>query len=988
MKRKPNTLSINIHKAIYGIAGAMAILSSGVIAQTDDSEGTALEEVFVTGTRIQALGEYSSSPVTTINAEEIDFRQQPDVERILRDQPAFIPADGSNVNNGTAGASTLDLRGLGAERNLILINGKRAVPYNFDGQVDVSVIPTALIKDIQVLTGGASTVYGSDAIAGAVNFILDTNFEGVELTGNFAETAEQDGERKNIALTVGSNFGDDRGNAVLSLGWSEREPVLLGQRPYGVLGIVTEDGSNYEQFLNGEPPVPPIAGCGGPDVVASGGSTTAIPTRFAIIGVGTSAGQFREDGTIGEECSEFNFSPYNYFQTPGEKFSATALADYEINEHADVYGSFFFTNTTVVQQVAPSGTFGAAFELPLANPFIGTQSRQYMIDAATAGLTAGTLVDGNNWTDVNGNGVVDDADYLSVQLRRRTVELGARSENFDNENFQFTMGVKGEIAAEWQYDLSYQYGESNRTTVRDGYTNLTNIQNALDSTDGVTCANGDPTCVPLNLFGGFGTITEEMAGYARAIALQQQKYDQTILNATLTGPVPVIQLPSADNPLNLSLGFESREENGSLEPDECLKLAPASCQGGAGGNLLPISGGYKVDEFFLEGILPLIEGKALAESLSLDFGFRVSEYDYAGSDDTWKIGMMWQPVEQLSVRVSQQRAVRAPNVGELFSPVTTGLDNAQQDPCSVANAANIDAELQQLCQSTGMSAAQVGTVQDVIAGQIQILEGSDPENLPKSETADTLSYGVVWRPEFDWTSDFVLTLDYYDIDITDVIGEFSAQEILDSCYEQGITSECDKIHRVGGDLTIAGAGIDLFTTNLNYLQAEGIELGFSMSFDLDDLGSLAFSANINKYLTQESLSSDLVPVLDCKGYYGTSCDPISDLRWVQRSSWYLGDFTFSLLWRHIGSVDIEPAERSGTFEAFRSIDDYDYFDLYASYDLGEHYKFTLGIDNVLDEEPPILGNEAGDTSSNSGNTFPSNYDVLGTVYTLGFKIKY
>jgi len=225
------------------------------------------------------------------------------------------------------------------------------------------------------------------------------------------------------------------------------------------------------------------------------------------------------------------------------------------------------------------------------------------------------------------------------------------------------------------------------------------------------------------------------------------------------------------------------------------------------------------------------------------------------------------------------------------------------------------------------------------------IQGSDPNNLPGPEKADTFTAGFVWTPDFAFSDSFQLNLDYYDIKVNDVIEEFSAQEVLDRCYQLGVASECAKIRRVGGDLTIS------------------------------------------HYLTQESRSTATSPVLDCKGFYGTSCDPLSDLRWVQRTTWHWNDFSVSAQWRHIGAVDIEEPERDGAFEDFRSIEAYNYFDLYASYNWNNSLTFSLGIDNVTDQDPPVVGNEAGDTSSNSGNTFPSNYDVLGTIYTLGMNVK-
>ena len=978
------------------LLGSMLGLSAVAVAQEEEI----IEEVVVTGSRITHPGLVSSSPIVTIDAEEINFQQEIDLERILRELPSTIPGDNENVNNGTDGIATVDIRGLGPERNLVLLNGRRMTPANFRGRVDTSNIPTALIERIDIITGGASAVYGSDATAGAVNVVLKNDFEGVDLLVNNSFSSENDAKSDSIFLTLGSRFEEDRGHVAINVTWSDRDPLLLGQRDIGTVGIQTSDGAGLTEFLAGEGATVPMQGCGGPNVAATGGSTTSIPTRVNIAGAGN-VGQFLNDrtlftGDIGTGlderggCSVFNFNPFNYFRTPQEKYSIFATGDFEVNEHVSVYTTIRYGNTTVRQQVAPSGTFGARFDVPLANPFISDSARQEIISFANTAVGLGTLSAGgvgSNWNDVNANGVVDANDYLKFQLRRRTLELGTRSENYDTDNFSFLVGAKGEITGDWNYDVSLQYGESNRTTVRDGYTNLTNIQNALDSIDGETCRNGDSTCVPIDIFGGFGTITPEMAAYARAIALQQQRYDQLIGQAVFNGSIDGIRLPTASSGLALSVGYETREENGSLEPDECLKLAPSSCQGGAGGNILPISGGFKVDEFFLEGFLPLVNDVDLIDSLNFEFGYRASDYSTVGNADTWKAGLNWTLNDQFLVRVMQQEATRAPNVEELFSPITTGLDNATSDPCSVANAANIDQRLSDLCVSTGQLAAQVGVLQDIVSGQINTLSGSDPANPPAAETADTFTFGIVWTPDFDNVQNVSVALDYYDIDIEDVIGEFSAQQVLDQCYVAGISSACSSVVRVDGDLTSPASGVQLLTTNLLYEQAEGLELTFGFGFDIQDYGNIHFSGRVNRYLTQESQSDSLTPVTNCNGFFGTTCDPISELTWSQRTTWTWRDLSASLQWRHTDSVRIEATERGATFPAFRSIDSYDYFDLYLGYSLFEdRLELSLAVNNLTEEEPPILGNEAGDTSSNFGNTFPSNYDVYGRVWTLGARM--
>lgn len=967
----------------------LALVVAGAYGANATAQDAELEQIVVTGTRIAQPGVESSSPITTIGAEEIRLQQRTEVEQILRVLPVTLPADGANVNNGSAGVATVNLRGLGTQRNLILMDGKRLTPYNINGLVDTSIIPTPLIERLDIITGGASAVYGSDAISGALNFIMKKDFEGVEVGADYSTTEKGDGTVESIYAVIGANVADGRGNVVVGINWQEREGVQLGQRSLGRLGIVTSDGSGYQEFLNGEGPPPAPAGCGGPGSVAAGGSTTTLPTRVAIAG-GPGLGQFRDDGTLGSNCSVFNFNPFNYYQTPQEKFGGLAMASFEINEHAEAYSRLLYSSTQVRQQVAPSGIFGSSFFTPLANPFIGAQALGVILSTANAGRVAAnpTVVNGQNWRDRNSNGVVDAADDLRIQYRRRTVEFGERSTTYDNDAFQLLAGFRGNIVGEWDYDVSYQYGSSDRSNVSAGYTNIANVEAALQTTDGVTCANGDPSCVPINLFGGFGSITPEMARYSSATAIELQTYEQMIITGAVTGTVGT--LPWVDDPIGVSIGAEYREESGETTPDECWKLAPTSCLGGAGGTILPIKGGFNVNEYFAEAIVPLVRDVPFVQSFDLEVGYRWSDYSETGSDETYKYGFSWRPVESLLVRAMQQRAARAPNVGELAAPRVTGLDNANVDPCSVANAANITPELRNLCISTGMTAAQVGTVENVVSGQINGFFGTDTSSLPEPEKADTTTVGLVWTPNFggDTFRNWIFSVDYYDIKVEDYIGNFSAQEVLDGCYVLGDPAQCSKIRRVFGTLTEDGSGVELLTTNLDYIQAEGIEFGFQFGVALP-LGELTVSGNLNHYLTQESQSSSTTPVLDCLGFYGASCgNPLPENRWIQRTTWSVGIFDFSYLWRHLDGVDIERVQAPGTFPAFRSIDSYDYLDLFVGANLTDNVSLSFGVTNVTDEDPPVVGNEAGTTASNSGNTFPSVYDVLGRVFSAGVKVRF
>lgn len=976
------------------ICGAALAAMSATAAYAQQDE---VSEVVVTGSRIQVPGLESASPITTVSADEIRLQQTSEVEQIIRFLPVAVPGDNPARNNGTAGVSTVNMRGLGVQRNLIMVDGKRVTPYNVDGAVDVSVIPTAMLERVDVITGGASAVYGSDAISGAINFILKKNFEGVELDTGYSQTGEGDGKVYRAALTIGANVADGRGNVALNLGYSKREAVLLGDRPFGQVGVVTATGGGLGVTT---PPSP--TNCGGPGSVPTtfGGSTTTVPTRVAIAG-GPALGQFRDDGTLGANCSVFNFNPYNYYQTPSERYSATVTGNFEISDNVEAYARAMFTHTNVIQQVAPSGVFGFSWFVPMMNPFLSSQAQTAIMAAANTGRIAGTVSTTgiSNWRDLNSNGVVDAADDLKLTIRRRTDELGPRSTGYENTNYQMLFGLRGDNALgldNWNWDASFQRGESTRTSTSAGYTNVANFENAVNAVNTTSCRTGGAACVPVDIFGAYGRMSAAAAAYVSATALSHSTYVQQIATASIGGPVEMIKSPWATIPLAVNFGAEYREEIGTFEPDECLKLAPTSCLGGAGGNSLPIKGGYSVKEVFGEAILPILADQPFAQAFDLELGYRYSDYDPSGVNKTWKYGFNWTPVEGFRVRVMQQRAARAPNVGELAAPLVTGLRNANFDPCSIGNTAPISATLRALCIGTGMTNAQVGTVQDLVSGQLSSFEGTDLTRLPKPETADTTTIGFVWQPSFlPALRSPSISIDYYNIDIKDTIGIFAAQEVLDGCYVRGDAAQCANIVRVNGDVASPASGVKLYTTNLKSAEASGVEMNAAFGLDLDTLGfdakwgSLAFQFSANYYLSAESQSSSATPVLDCLGVYGTSCgSPTHEFRFIQRTSWTVGDLQLSYLWRHVDEVSVEAVQVPTTFAPFQKIEAYDWLDLSASYAFNDTVKVTASVQNVFEKEAPIVGNEAGTTSANSGNTFPGDYDTLGRVFSVGVNLRF
>lgn len=406
-------------------------------------------------------------------------------------------------------------------------------------------------------------------------------------------------------------------------------------------------------------------------------------------------------------------------------------------------------------------------------------------------------------------------------------------------------------------------------------------------------------------------------------------------------------------------------------------------------------------EFFVEGFLPIAQDMEFAKDVTVEAGFRTADYSSFGNNETWKIGLNWEVVDGLRCRVMQQQAVRAPNVEELGSPVVTGLEDADFDPCSngnpifldtngdpdaglIASALAADPVLEANCIATGVLPARIGLVNDIVSGQIKTFEGTDLTALPEPETADTFTIGMTWQaPTFANMTNAVVTLDYYDIEIEDEIGEFTPQEVLDNCFVLNFSEDCDKINRIGGTLATSGAGVELFTTNLDYRAAEGIDFSVATDWDLADLGELSVGAFATLQLTNENQSSSSTPVTDCLGKFGNDCQPTPELRFNQRTTWRKGPYTASLLWRYFGEVEIQETQKAATFDAFEEIEAQHRFDLSGSYQFNDNVTFSANIRNLFDEEPPIVGNQAGATARNFGNTFPSAYETLGRIWTIG-----
>ena len=715
---------------LVALGGALGAGALPALAQTVD-------RVEITGSRIKSIGATSTSPITSVGVEEINSTQPMAVEEVIRGLPAAVPAIGPNTNNGSGGGATIDLRGLGTNRTLVLINGRRMVPFNLAGVVDTNSIPVALLERIDIFTGGASAVYGADAVAGVANFVLRKNFQGVEASTSYGVSEQNDSRRKRSDLTLGAAFADGRGNVALSVGQTRTDPLKQGERPYSLVSITSQSG-------------------------AAGGSGTTVPSAFTIIAptsfadgtplpptnlttdppgtppnplswVGRGLSGARQintsTGALSSSVNLYNFNPPNYFITPLARTQFAALGTFRINDNAEAYADLFYTRSDVKLNLASTGTFNNTYTVPIGNPYMPDAMRQ-QICTALAGTSRAIT-----------NCAVGSTETVSMQVNRRITEIGPRINDFVNQTAQYTVGVKGTlpVLSSWGYDAYLSSGKADQVSSRVNWGSLARSRQALDAISTTACRTTTNGCVPLNVFGAEGSITAAQLAFFNVNAIQQQSVRQTVKSVFFSGDLGPVKSPFAKQPFSLAIGGEQRSTFGGNASD-----GPSQVQGevlGTGAPLPDRSGTLKLNEGYLEAQLPLAEGLPFADRVSLDLGYRSTEFKTAASSQnygSWKYGGEWAPIKGLRFRGMQQRATRAPNVNELYQPVVSGLSNST-DPCAgtAINAAqaNTPGTLSNLCVLTGVPLGQVGALATPSAGQINVVAGGNP-NL-KPEEADT-----------------------------------------------------------------------------------------------------------------------------------------------------------------------------------------------------------------------------------------------------------
>ncbi|QAY77094.1 TonB-dependent receptor domain-containing protein [Sphingosinicella sp. BN140058] len=1015
----------------------------------ENSEG----EIVVTGTLIRNPNLVASSPVAVVGQEEIQLRQSNNAEEILRDLPGAVPSIGSAVNNGNGGAAFADLRGLGNFRNLVLLDGARITPSSTVGRVDLNNIPLALVERVDTLTGGAATTYGADAVSGVINFITRRDFAGMELNVSNQISERGDGNIFRADLTVGANFEDGRGNAVLSVGYQQADPVYQGARKFSQNNYTSTSGN-------------------------AGGSGTTVPSRFTLGSVFNSivpgSGTLRP--YVGSRDA-FNFNPYNIFQTPFERFNIFGAAHYEVADNIEVYTRGMFSKNTVNTIIAPSGIFSSVLVIPVSNPFLPAGARAQFcanndfnpnlpgvqtITPAECAAAATAL----SPTDPNFRA-------FTTTVGRRTTELGPRESEFQTTMFDYKAGVRIGLSDSIDLDVSGAYGESENTQNQMGYVLTSRIRTAAYTTSATTCNlgaspvinNPNPAlpplaqpgagtsagtgCVPVNLFGPDGSITPEMIPYLTADAGTKQRASLAQARILLSGDFGA-SAPWAEDPIGFAVGTEYRRYTGEQVADVLSQSAGEL--GGAGGAVLNFDGGYEVYEGYGELIAPLVQDKPFFRSLTVEGGIRYSSYkvDAPGTPKynttTWKAAANWEPVNGLRLRGNYQRAVRAPNINELFAPTVVGLTNLATDPCRgtrpIGNAA-----LTAVCLLQGAPASSIGSIGNPTAAQAN---GTFSGSLAlRPETADSYTVGVVFQPQF--VPGLSVTVDYYHIRIKNAITQPTPDDIVSGCFGDSngsaITAAsvnnlaCQLFRRdpvtgqLSGDPGTTG-GLVFPVSNSGRILTDGIDVGVNYRRDLGFAKlNLSFQGNYTRRSQfQATVPGSLIPpgfpgaggplaeseVRECTGYYSPNCGspgsagPNSaagslqpEFSWNQRTTLTFGDVDLSLLWRHVSKMKVEPDIFPHTYNCESGGDDpipngalegeclnfsrmkaHDVFDLAFRFGVSENFDLTATVINLFDKRPPIVGSTIGSTSFNSGNTYPSTYDALGRRFAMGARLKF
>lgn len=1013
-------------KSLLKLASAPAVLGFALTALPAYAQDAADENddgatIVVTGSRLASPNLESASPVTVVSAEEIKGTGTTRVEDLVNSLPQVFAGQGSNYANGASGAATLNLRGLGSERTLVLVNGRRLGPGDpSTSAADINVIPGAMVKRIDVLTGGASSVYGADAVSGVVNFVMDTKFEGFRIDGQYSfynhnnDFGSQvtgplgargyaiprgmvaDGGSVDATVAFGTSFDDGRGHISAYAGYRKVNAVLQRDRDYSACSLTPR--STAQVAANGA-----LFTCGGSATSANGTviayDSGGVPANFTSTFFQIGAGR-----TLSGGFTPYNFGPLNYFQRPDERYTAGLFAEYEVSDSLKPYLEFMFMDDRTLAQIAPSGDFGNTLSINCDNPLLGASQAAVLCD------NENLLVDPSSPFDVVGNTgqpayVFTDALGNSynrgfAQILRRNVEGGGRVSDLQHTNYRGVIGLKGDLSDAWSYDAYYQYGRTIYNQIYKNDFSVTRITRALDVVDdgagNAVCRSvldgTDPNCVPWDIW-GTGTVSQAALAYVQVPGIAKGINTEQIASAALTGDLGSYGLksPAAQEGFGIALGVEYRKATLDFVTDVSFATGDLAGQGGATPS---VAGSFDVKEFFAELRAPLIQ-ESFVHDLTLVGGYRHSSYNVNGGGsfktDTYKIEGEFAPIRDIRFRGGYNRAVRAPTLQDFFAPQLVALDGST-DPCAgfVIGSGGSGVAGDPGCIAQGLALGQV--VAPNPADQYNGLQGGNPNLQP--EIADTYTIGAVLQPGF--LPGFSLSVDWFNIKVENAIQGIGADTIVTQCTNTSDPFFCNLVNRdASGSLWRTSDGYILNTAqNIGYAKTKGIDVSAAYSRQIGGVGRLNVSF-VGTWLDELVTFDGITIPVDCVGYHGALCGTPTP-KW--RHQMRVGIDTkmgigVSVRWRYFDPVMQDRSSSnpnlSGTTQpANLRIPAVSYFDLSMTADVGDNFKFRLGANNLLDKTPPLTAGAACPAGPCNGNSWAQVYDSLGRYVYAGVTLDF
>ena len=959
----PNPVRSAVRRALW--TGTLAALASQAPLANAQQDGE-VEEIVVTGSRLIRQDFVAISPITTVDSDVIQQSGNPTLEETINMYPQLNPDTTSASNqSGTDGVLAPDLRGLGAVRTLVLVDGKRFIPASVTGLSDMAVIPDMLIERVEIATGGASAVYGSDAIAGAVNFIMRDDFEGFDVRYQWGEAGEGDATTNKIDLLFGANTSGGEGNITLFASYTDRDPVFMENREFSRQPFLADSTGQLNEFGSGNIPGGKIfipssdfALIQGVDLV---GAAATCPGPIQGIRFGVDS----EPLPFCRPTDQFNYAATNFIMRPLERWQFTALGHYELTDGVEAYTQVFYTKkenewqqAALASSPTSAGASNGTLLIPNAdtNPLFSPQLQQFFADNAS-------------YFDPDGDGV-----FETVGNGRRFLEFGPRNAHILHDSYGVTAGFRGDLEfgdGTWSWDGFYQYQRSDVNQTRVGLLSRSRTTLGLDA----IVVNGEPqcrvqllNCVPVNVY-GTNTLTEEMSNFLTVTTGRADNFERQVLGGSIAGDL--FELPAG--PVSTAFGLEWRDEQYQTVPDEI------SASGDLGG-VPPVNnrGQYDLWEVYGEARFPIIE------SFAAEGAVRYSDYSTIGGVTTWRGGLDWTPIDWVRGRFSISRAIRAPNLDELFAaPFQSFIGGV--DPCVVDN--NPTDAIKQVCLAQGVPPNVVDDLQVGASQGWSEFSGGNP--LLEEEESDTLTVGVVVTPPF--AEDLSISLDYWEIEVDSAISQVSSQALVNSCFEllDNNSAQCQAITRDQlGNIETVNAPL----LNLQTRKGAGVDLQVNYVLDLPDALSLSGGATLDlRWVStwQDEDSTVLLagqPAIECAGFMGGTCSgnfirATPDFRGLFSAVWNSGPANIRTDVELIGDFDLAA-------DAFPNnnipVDAQYYWDVAGGYRFNDTIEVFAGVSNVLDEQPPLIGFRAGGDS----NTQAQLYDTVGRRYFIGTTVSF